>query len=307
MQWLSKLERLFPSRLQYDVPLAEKTSLGVGGPARAYLEAKSRDDLVRVADFASREGVPLWTIGGGTNILVHDDGLDGIVLSTLGLTGLKWQAGRDRVQIIADSGVLLSRIVNLSGQMGWTGLEFATGIPGTVGGALAGNAGTEGKGLCDLLEWVQTAEIGGSSRIWEKGELSFSYRRSCLSDEKTMILRCCLNLRQTTAETVQSAMESFRQKRKIQPRRTKTAGCVFKNPDTGISAGKLLDLSGCKELSFGGAKVSGVHANFLEVEQGAEARDIYALITQCRRRVYEKSGIWLELEIRLFGGPWGKW
>ncbi|MGC9490113.1 MAG: UDP-N-acetylmuramate dehydrogenase [Thermovirgaceae bacterium] len=306
MQWLSKLERLFPSRLQCDVPLAEKTSLGVGGPAQAYLEAENPDDLVRVADFAFNEDVPLWTIGGGTNILVHDDGLGGIVLSTLGLTGLKWQTVRDSIQIIAESGVLLSRLVKLSGQMGWTGLEFATGIPGTVGGALAGNAGTEGKGLCDLIEWVKTAEIGGGSRVRQKGELSFSYRRSCLSDDKTMILSCCLNLGQSTAEAVQSAMECFRQKRKMQPCRAKTAGCVFKNPDTGISAGKLLDLSGCKELRVGGAKVSGIHANFLEVGRGAGARDLFTLITECRRRVYAQFGIWLELEIRLFGGPWGK-
>jgi UDP-N-acetylmuramate dehydrogenase len=307
MPWLWKLERLFPFRLQRDIPLAEKTSLGVGGPAQAYLEAKSPDDLVRVADFALNEGVPLWIIGGGTNILVHDDGLDGIVLSTLGLTGLKWQTVRDSIQIIAESGVLLSRLVKLSGQMGWTGLEFATGIPGTVGGALAGNAGTEGKGLCDLLEWAKTTEIGGASRIRQKGELAFSYRRSCLSDDKTMILSCCLNLRQSTSETVRSAMEYFRQKRKMQPRKAKTAGCVFKNPDTGISAGKLLDLSGCKELRTGGAKVSGIHANFLEVGRGAVARDVYELIAECRRRVYAQFGIWLELEIRLFGGPWGKW
>lgn len=307
MQWLSKLEKLFPSRLQCDVPLAGKTSLGVGGPAKAYLEAKSPDDLVRIAKFAFNEGVPLWTVGGGTNILVHDHGLDGIVLSTLGLTRLKWQAVRDSIQIIAESGVLLSRLVNLSGQMGWTGLEFATGIPGTVGGALAGNAGTEGKGLCDLLEWVKTTEIGGASRIRQKEELSFSYRRSSLSDDKTMILCCCLNLRKSTAETVRSAMECFRQKRRMQPRKAKTAGCVFKNPDTGISAGKLLDLSGCKELHAGGAKVSGIHANFLEVRRGSGAQDVYSLIAECRRRVYAQFGIWLELEIRLFGGPWGKW
>ncbi len=307
MQWLSKLERLFPSRLQRDVPLAGKTSLGIGGPAKAYIEAKNRDDLVRAADFASTEGIRLWTIGGGTNILVHDEGLDGIVLSTLGLTGLKWRSGGDVAQVIADSGVHLSRIVNLSGQMGWTGLEFATGIPGTVGGALAGNAGTEGKGLCDLLEWVKTTEIGGASRVWGKGEISFSYRRSCLSDGKNLILCCCLNLGQSTVETVQSTIECFRRKRKMQPRTTKTAGCVFKNPDTGISAGKLLDLSGCKDLRSGGAKVSGVHANFLEVDRDARARDVYSLISECRRRVYERSGIWLELEIRLFGGPWGKW
>jgi UDP-N-acetylmuramate dehydrogenase len=122
-----------------------------------------------------------------------------------------------------------------------------------------------------------------------------------------MIICCGLNLRQSTAETVQSAMERFRQKRKTQPRTTKTAGCVFKNPDTGISAGKLLELSGCKELRSGGAKVSGIHANFLEVDRDTGAQDVYALIDECRRRVYEKSGIWLELEIRLFGGPWGKW
>jgi UDP-N-acetylmuramate dehydrogenase len=92
----------------------------------------------------------------------------------------------------------------------------------------------------------------------------------------------------------------------MQPRKAKTAGCVFKNPDTGISAGKLLDLAGCKELRSGGAQVSRIHANFLEVEHDAKAHDIFTLITECRRRVYETSGVWLELEIRLFGGPWGK-
>ncbi len=307
MQWLSKLEKIFQSRLQHDVPLAKKTSLGVGGPAQTYLEAQSRNDLIRAGTFAFEEEVPLWIIGGGTNILVHDDGLKGIVLSTSGLAGLKWQSSAGSVWVTADSGVPLSRIVHLSGQMGWTGLEFAAGIPGTVGGALAGNAGTEGKGLCDLLEWAQTTGIGGSSRIWQKSELSFSYRRSCLSDQKTMILNCCLKLRQSTAENVQSTLEYFRQKRKMQPRTKKTAGCVFKNSDTGISAGKLLDLAGCKDLRFGGAKVSKIHANFLEVEKNARARDIYTLIAECRRRVYKEFGVWLELEIRLFGGPWRKW
>lgn len=309
MNWLSKLERLFPSRLQRDVPLAKKTSLGVGGPAQAFLQAVSLDDIVRITDFATEEDVPFSVIGGGTNILVHDRGIEGIVLSTLGLTEYDWKLPRpgDNSRIIAESGVPLARIVDLSGQLGWTGLEFATGIPGTIGGALAGNAGTEGKGLCDQLEWVETVEIGRGCRTWQKKELFSSYRQSCLGAPEKIVVRCGLFFRQTTANQVKAAIEAFRQKRRMQPRTAKTAGCVFKNPDTGISAGKLLDLAGCKELRSGGAQVSRVHANFLEVEQDAKARDIYTLITECRRRVYEMSGVWLELEIRLFGGPWGKW
>jgi len=306
MQWLSRLERLIDSHLLRDVPMAGKTSLGIGGPARVFLPARNMADLKKVSEFATAEDVPLWVIGGGTNLLVHDEGLNGIVVSSLGLHKLKWEIQKEEVHIITESGVPLSKILQLSMQSAWSGLEFASGIPGTVGGALAGNAGAGGKGLCDVLEWVETIEPGGNSRTWLKKEIRFSYRKCSLSLDRRIIIRCSLNLRTANAEQVQSAIESFQKKRSMQPRSTKTAGCVFKNPDRRISAGRLLDLAGCKGLRLGGVKVSEIHANFLEVEKNASARDVYAVIEECRRRVYESSGVWLELEIRLLGGPWGK-
>lgn len=307
MQWLSRLEKMFSSCLERDVPLAGRTSLGIGGPAKAFLVIRSRNDLKRLSAFSAEESLPLWVIGGGTNLLVHDRGLEGVVLCSLGMNELEWEIRGDTARIVADSGVSLSKAVELSAELGWSGLEFATGIPGTIGGALAGNAGAEGQGLCNLLEWVQTIERGGRSRIWRKEEIAFSYRRSNLAGDGKLIVRCALNLVPATTQDVRSQMDVFRRKRRIQPRTVKTAGCVFKNPDTGISAGKLLDLAGCKELRRGGAKVSGFHANFLEVEKEAKAMDVYRLIEECRGRVYKSSGIWLELEIRLFGGPWGQW
>ncbi|MDN5319427.1 MAG: UDP-N-acetylmuramate dehydrogenase [Thermovirga sp.] len=307
MQWLSKLKRNQSDdyyEIYENVSLSSKTSFRLGGPAKVYVCPRSEKAVSDIMSFSSKEDVPLWVLGGGTNVLVHDDGLPGIVVGTSKLRDITWEIRGSDVYVFVYSGFALPELVAIALKNGWSGLEFAAGIPGTVGGALAGNAGANGRAVGDLVEWVKTVEKNGEVIQWEKNDLVFSYRYSNIYSPDRVISQSCLKLKVSETRKVMDLFMEYKKRRKMQPMKKRTAGCVFKNPSPDMSAGMLLERAGCKGLSKGGACVSNVHANFIEVEGDAKASDVYSLIECCKERVYACFGVSLELEIRLFGGPW---
>ena len=178
------------------------------------------------------------------------------------------------------------------------GAEFAYGIPGSLGGAVAGNAGALGRGVVDILEEVTTVERDGSVKKWRKGEFSGSYRSCSLFSPDRFIARCKIKFKGASAEDIKRETEIFKKARQSQPKTGRSAGCTFRNP-AGDSAGRLLDVSGCKGLRVGGAVVSDVHANFIINSGGASGEYIAGLIGLCRDMVFKKTGVCLENEIRL--------
>jgi UDP-N-acetylmuramate dehydrogenase len=205
------------------------------------------------------------------------------------------------VLIVCGAGVDLRKIFALTIREGWSGLEFAAGIPGTVGGALMGNAGTRYGDIASAVRSARVVKADGTAENLNKDEINWGYRRSSLSEgEPLVISRVELALRESVREEVISSARLAIASRSLQPAGVRTAGCVFKNPP-GERAGKLLDEAGCKGLSSGGARVSPVHANFIENCAGATAADIVKLAIECRQRVFERFGISLQFEIRSFG------
>ncbi|MDO8885529.1 UDP-N-acetylmuramate dehydrogenase [Candidatus Oleimmundimicrobium sp.] len=300
MRWRSRLNRELKPLFSFRTYLNDLTTLGVGGPAECLARPLTQRDMEILLAFCREEGTPFWLLGGGSNVLVPDEGLPGITILTSGLNGVFWEETGDAVTVYSESGTLLASLLGLSLRRGWTGLEFAAGIPGTLGGALAGNAGAEGLSLGDLVRSVKVIQDDGNVRDRSRGEIDFSYRFSSLGLEGVAITGCRLVLKKSNPSEIAEKVRGFLSNRKGQPRGVKTAGCIFKNPE-GSSAGKLLDEAGCKGLECGNAVVSMKHANFIENRGSASTKDILSLIDRCRTRVVQNSGVYLATEIRFLG------
>jgi UDP-N-acetylmuramate dehydrogenase len=241
-------------------------------------------------------GFYIYILGGGTNVVFSDGKLGGVTLSARRLCEARWNGE----SLMAEAGVSMPLIVSESAKRRLAGAEFAYGIPGSLGGAIAGNAGALGRGIVDILEEVTTVERDGSVREWRKGEFSGSYRKCSLFSPDRFIARCKIKFQNSSREDIERETEIFKKARAGQPKTGGSAGCTFKNPP-GDSAGRLLDMSGCKGLRVGGAVVSDVHANFIINSGDASGRDIAELVELCRDMVFRKTGICLENEIKLLG------
>lgn len=286
-----------------DIIIEEKKSLSplcslkVGGEAEIFAAPDTVEDMKNLFAFALNENCPVYVLGGGTNVIFPDGLIEGIVISTLNLKSFVWL--NDFTAEI-DSGVMLPSIMKKIREKNLGGMEFAAGIPGTLGGALSGNAGAGGYGICELVDDVTCVEDNGELRTWNNGELSYSYRKSSLADKKRIILSARMTFRNSTPQD-KSIIENFLLKRSNQPHGFGNAGCTFKNPETSEkSAGKLLDECGCKNLSVGEATVSEQHANFILNKGNATSSDVIELIKICAHRVCENTGIKLEPEIKIF-------
>lgn len=304
MAFTTAIEGMLHCSVEREKPLASLSTLGVGGKAEVYVEPSESDDFLSVYRFARQENVPLHILGGGSNVVFADGLIPGIVISTRRWDAVWWMSLNDRVVADVQSGHLLASLVDVAAKEGFSGLEFALGIPGTVGGAVAGNAGAGGQSIGDCLEEVLSIEPDGSLRRWRQGEFSCFYRRCSLSAEGRFFLSCKIGLRPGPRIEIEANLDRFRSVRGIQPHGGRSAGCSFKNP-VGESAGRLLDRCGCKGLASGGAVVSDSHANFILNRGNATAEDVLSLVRACRRRVFERTGILLEPEIKFLGAGHG--
>lgn len=272
--------------------LSRRTSLGVGGPADWFIEVETRDRLAALFSWARTKKVPLFPIGQGSNLLVGDGGLRGGVVRLRGdFEKLTFEGS----QAEAGAGVLLPQLARAAAEKGLSGAEPFIGIPGTVGGGLMTNAGTPEGDLGALVSHVDVMEADGTVHRWDRDRLSFDYRRSNLAGR--WVLGAGLLLRSGSSSAITALMEKQLARRsQRQPLSTRNCGSVFKNPP-GDHAGRLVEAAGLKGLCVGGARVSPVHANFIENTGGATARDVRELIDRARRAVKERFGVELELEV----------
>jgi UDP-N-acetylmuramate dehydrogenase len=284
-------------RARRDVPLAPYTTYRVGGPAALFVEARSDDDLAAVAEAVRRSGVDTLVVGKGSNLLVADAGFDGLALAlgeafaTVGVDGTTVRAGG-----AAPLPVLARRTV----AAGLTGLEWAVGVPGSVGGGVRMNAGGHGSDVAATLVRVRVLDLAtGHDVVVPAADLELGYRRSAVTATRVVVwAEFALAPGDVEAGTAELA-EIVRWRREHQPG-GQNCGSVFTNP-AGDSAGRLVDAAGCKGLRRGTAHVSGKHANFIQADPGGSADDVVALIAEVRARVAEHAGVDLHPELRMVG------
>jgi len=278
-------------------PLARHTTFRIGGPAALFVECDTTADLTLVTDICLDEGIEWTVLGKGSNVLASDEGFDGAVL-VLGKSFKRHHCLEDR--IIAGSGVILAALVQDAFRLGLTGLEFAVGIPGTLGGALTMNAGTREEWIGEIVESV-TFFAPGTGLVSIRGpEIGWSYRRTDIGS-RGIAVEASLRLAAGDTAQIRRVMEaSLRRRKRNQPLGVPNAGSVFVNPE-GDSAGRLIESAGLKGLAVGGAAISDVHANFIVNTGTATASDVLELVRRVRQSVEEVHGIELKPEIRFLG------
>ena len=285
------------ARIRRDEPMSRHTSMRVGGPAEFWIEPASERDLARLLHYCSVRQVPVTVVGRGTNLLVLDGGIRGIVISLSHEEFSKVQV--DGEQIIACAGARLKTVVAAAAKHGLGGLEFMEGIPGSLGGALRMNAGAMGRQMFDVVEWVRYMSYSGDVYDAEGKNVPVTYR-SCPVFETHIALCAILRGEKTEKKSIDNRLRTFAKQRwSSQPARP-SAGCIFKNP-AAIPAGRLIEELGLKGMAVGGARVSEVHGNFIVNEGKASAGDVLELIAAIRERARKERGIELEPEVMILG------
>ena len=291
-RWQDRLE----GSVAEGVALARHTTYRVGGPAKYVVVPATVADVCEV--FASGEDV--FVLGSGSNVLFADAGFDGVVLKICNtLAHVSVHDG----EVVVGAGRLLPSLVSSCVEIGLSGMEWAAGIPGTAGGAVCMNAGAFGSATWDFVEYVEVVTADGAHKRFGRGDVEYGYRFARFPVSGPFaVTEVALRLAASDARRVYELTEEYwARRRETQPVGVASAGCVFKNPSQGPSAGELIDKAGLKGLARGDAVVSAKHANFIVNEGGAVAADIYGLMEEVRERVREKYGVTLELEIRLVG------
>lgn len=278
-------------------PMKRHTSFRAGGPADWYVAPENADELTAVCRACQKAGSRFYVIGNGSNLLVSDEGFCGVIISTekfgkLEVTGKKLKAG---------AGVLLSKAASAALKAGLSGLEFAAGIPGSIGGAVVMNAGAYGSEMKDVLKSVTVLDPDGNVLTLDTKELELGYRTSIVPKKGYVVLEALFSLEFENTEIIRQKMEELAGKRKEkQPLEYPSAGSTFKRPE-GYFAGRLIEDAGLKGFCVGGAAVSEKHAGFVINKDNATASDIYRLCEEVKRRVKEYSGVTLEMEVKLLG------
>ncbi len=292
------LQRLFPTA-KFNEPLKRYTAWKIGGPADALLEPASIDELIEAARRAREHDIPVTILGGGTNVLILDGGIRGLTIRLArALTDVKIA----RTSVFSEAGVLYPALANISAGRGLEGLEFATGIPGTVGGAVYMNAGAYGGETRDVLDWaeVYNPEVGAVERV-PNADLKLSYRRSVLHERPGwIVLRAAYTLTSGDSEELKARIKEFRAKRINDTPSRPSCGSTFKRPKNDFP-GRVIEEAGLKGTRVGQIEVSPVHANYFVNHGGGTAKDALKLIKLVKETVKEKLGIELELEVKILG------
>jgi len=278
--------------------MANHTTWRIGGPADILVTPADLADVEKIIRYANERGIPLTVIGNGSNILVRDRGIRGIVLKiTRGLD----KTDVDGLTIRAGAGAFLPVVAGLAAKHGLTGVEFAAGIPATVGGALVMNAGANGQSISSLVREVKVINPDGAFRVLTGPDLQFRYRGSVFQGQGMVIVETLLALQKDDPVLIRGRMEEFLAgRRATQPLNLPNAGSIFANPP-GLAAGRLIEEAGGKGMQVGNARVSEKHANFIVNLGGATARDVLELMNQVRELVYAKHRLHLHMEVRVLG------
>ncbi len=295
MVQIDDIRRFFRGHIALAEPLGKYTSFRIGGPADYYLEPADKRDTAEIVAYLQRGAVPFLVIGRGSNLLVSDEGVRGAVMNfESGLHAIRSEGDL----VLVDAGMTLARFVDFCIQRGLQGVEMLPGIPGTIGGAIMMNAGAYGGEISDHLVDVEVLREGRIVRV-PKAEAGFSYRRSGFSGD--IILGASFRLPAgDMAQTMKTRRELLLKRNQSQPLNLPNSGSMFKNP-AGTHAAKLIEEAGLKGTRIGNAQISEKHANFIVNLGGATARDVLGLIEAARASVLARTGIRLELEVRLVG------
>ena len=279
-------------------PMKNHTTFKIGGPAQYYVTPESVNQIQEVVSLCRNMNIPLHVIGNGSNILVGDDGVDGVVLALFN-TFSDYEI-KDNV-ITAQAGMSLIKLAVIALREGLTGLEFASGIPGSVGGAVYMNAGAYDGQMKDVVTSVTVLDEAGDIRILGRDELDMGYRTSTVAKHNMIVLQVIIELKAGDKEQIKDRMNQLSELRKQkQPLEYPSAGSTFKRPE-GYFAGKLIADAGLKGYSIGGAAVSEKHAGFVVNMGGATAKDVVELTDYIKKRIIEQFGVTLELEIKKIG------
>lgn len=289
------------------VPLSTLTSFKVGGPAELYVAPRQIEELQASLDWANARGLPITLLGAGSNLLISDRGLPGLVICTRHLRYTHFDETTGRV--VAAAGEPLARLAWRAAERGWRGLEWAVGIPGTVGGAVVMNAGAHNACTADVLVDTQVLSIDGNSETFKADKLAFGYRTSALqlpypsaAETLRLVAQASLQLQPSgNPEQVMAAtMDHWNQRRTTQPYDLPSCGSVFRNP-TPYKAGWLIEQAGLKGYQIGGAQIAQRHANFILNCGGATASDIFQLIRHIQKKVEQHWALELEPEVKMLG------
>jgi len=279
-------------------PLSKHTSLGVGGPADLFVIPNSVDALCHVVRYATDAAIPAFVLGEGTNVVVRDGGVRGMVIK---IGQNLAEIARDNCHVTAQAGARLAMLCRKCCEWGLSGLEFAAGIPGSVGGALVMNAGAYDGEMKNVVDWVLAIDADGTKHKLCRDELEMSYRHSVFQRNGMIIAEGQFAVRPDDGRAVRNRTYAVVEERCCkQPVAQRSAGSIFKRPE-GDFAGRLLEDVGAKGLRVGGAKISEKHANFIVNCDGATAKDVLELIELVRRRVYDSFGVLLESEVLVVG------
>ena len=283
------------AKIRFNEPMKRHTALGVGGKAKYFAEVDSLYGLNLLTTLAQKHRVKYKVIGNGTNILVSDNGYEGIIICLKKLSDVFFK--RDEVRAMA--GANLDKLIKFTLDHRLTGLEALSGIPATVGGAVVMNAGAFGNNISDRITTVETL-CGGKIKIYDKEDCKFSYRKSRFLGKKETVVSASFKLDGCERDAVMNNIKKYRERRKnVQPT-GKSCGSVFKNPKK-YSAGALIDKAGLKGYALGGAKVSDRHGNFILTDSRATASDVYALIQYIKEEIFNIFGVRLSEEVEYIG------
>ncbi len=290
--------------LKADVPLSSLTSFRVGGPAEWYVAPRHFDELQASMEWAQSQGLALTMLGNGSNLLVSDRGLPGLVISTRYLRRDEFDAEFDheRGRVTVGSGEQIPRLAWQLAELGWQGFEWAVGIPGTVGGAVVMNAGAHGDCVADILVNTEVLLPDGTTQILLPAELDYRYRTSNLQGNHRLVTRATFQLRPGAdpAQVLATTTSHKNQRQSSQPYDMPSCGSVFRNPGT-YKAGWLIEQTGLKGHKIGGAQVAQRHANFILNCGGATATDIFQLIRYVQKQVEQQWSLCLEPEVKILG------
>ena len=316
------IQKLLPG-IQRNVLLKNYTTFRIGGPAKYFFVAKNKKDLIKAISVAKKLKLPFFILGGGSNLLVSDKGFNGILIK---IRNTKYEipacpAGRQNTKIMAEAGVMLGELVNVSAKAGLSGLEWAVGIPGTIGGAIRGNAGAFNKSMKDVVKSVEALEVKNEKckvKNFKNRDCKFSYRDSIFKDKKNLIiLSAVLQLKKgKKSEIEKKVKENLNYRKERQPLNFPSAGSVFKNPrglatgelgeedkssSLSFAAARMIEECGLKGKKVGNVKISEKHSNFIVNLGNGKAKDVIKLIKLIKQKVKKKFGVTLEEEIQFLG------
>ncbi len=297
------LASLVKGQLLFEEPMRNHTSFKIGGPVDALVIPNDLAEVSSIIRFANANGLRITVVGNGTKLLVCDGGVDGIVIK---IKNCLDDVAISEERISAGAGCLLPELCHLAASHGLSGLEFAVGIPGTVGGALVMNAGAHGDAMSCIVTKAKVIGFDGQIKELIKSEMDFGYRSSKLQDGNVIVSEVEMQMRKAILTEIERKMADYMKWRhERQPLGEPSAGSIFKNPKDDF-AGRLIELAGCKGMTVGGAQVSEIHANFIVNRGNATAEDILQLISKVQQQVAAKFGISLVPEIKIIGRPLSK-